>query len=114
MNEKLQEMWDAAHEIPKGSYIPKDTVLVQLDPENDEINYYMANYSSNYWMGSPKHLPVRSVDPLPDPNDTGILTVHSDDGFIFLIDTDEDRWYDLTKTQARNLVRMITEAIDGH
>lgn len=113
MHKKIQEMWDAAHEIPKGAYIPGDTVLVQLDIENDEISYYMT-HSSDYWRGSPKHAPVRSVDPLPDPNDTDTLTVHSSAGYIVLVDTYDDRCYDLSKNQARNLVRIITEAIDGH
>lgn len=111
MNKKIQEMWDAAHEIPKGAFIPRDTVLVQLDSENDEISYYMT-YSSDYWRGAPKHVPVRSVDPLPDPNDTDTLTVHSSAGYIVLVDTYDDRCYDLTKNQARNLARMLTEAID--
>ena len=113
MNKKLQEMWDSAHEIPNGAFIPENTVLVQLDLEDHELSYYETEVS-DYWKGYPKHSPVRSVEPLPDPNDTGILTVHSNDRFIFLIDTDEDRWYDLTKTQARNLVRKLTEAIDVH
>lgn len=111
MHKKIQEMWDAAHEIPKGAYIPKDTVLVQLDTEDDEISYYMT-YSSDYWMGSPKYAPVRSVDPLPDPNDTDTLTVHSSAGVIVLVDTYDDRCYDLSKNQARNLARMLTEAVD--
>ena len=113
MHKKIQEMWDAAHEIPKGSYIPRDTVLVQLDSENDEISYYMTN-SSDYWRGAPKHVPVRSLDPLPDMNDTGTLTVHSSAGYIVLVDTYDDRCYDLTKNQARNLARKLTEAIDGN
>lgn len=111
MHKKIQEMWDAAHEIPKGSFIPRDTVLVQFDPENDEISYYMT-YSSDYWRGSPKHVPVRSVDPLPDPNDTDTLTVHSSAGYIVLVDTYDDRCYDLSKNQARNLARKLMEAID--
>lgn len=111
MHKKIQELWDAAHEIPKGAYIPRDTVLVQLDSENDEISYYMTN-SSDYWRGAPKHVPVRSVDPLPDMNDTGTFTVHSDDGFIVLVDTYDDRCYDLSKNQARNLARKLMEAID--
>ena len=113
MHKKIQEMWDAAHEIPKGSYVPRDTVLVQLDSENDEISYYMTN-SSDYWRGAPKHVPVRSLDPLPDMNDTGTLTVHSEGGAIVLVDTYDDRCYDLTKNQARNLARKLTEAIDGN
>lgn len=111
MHKKIQEMWDAAHEIPKGSYIPRDTVLVQLDSENDEISYYMTN-SSDYWRGSPKHAPVRSLDPLPDMNDTDTLTVHTSAGYIVLVDTYDDRCYDLTKNQARNLARKLTEAVD--
>lgn len=116
MHKKLQEMWDAAHEIPNGAFIPENTALVQLDlhdPTLIELSYYETTVS-DYWKGYPKHSPVRSVEPLSDPNDTGIITVRSDEGVISLVDTYEDWCYDLTKTQARNLVRMITEAIDGH
>ena len=113
MNKKLQEMWDSAHEIPQGVYVPANTVLVQLDPEECELNFYEAEVSE-YWKGSSRHAPVRSVEPLPDPNDTGDLTIHSDDGFIVLVDTYGIRCYDLTKSQAANLARKITEAIDGH
>ena len=111
MHKKIQEMWDAAHEIPKGAFIPRDTVLVQLDSENDEISYYMT-YSSDYWRGAPKHVPVRSVDPLPDMNDTGTFIARSAGGDIVHIDTDIGRCYDLTKNQARNLARKLMEAVD--
>lgn len=111
MNKKLQEMWAAAYEIPVRAYVPANTVLVQLDPEEHELNYYEAEVSE-YWKGSSRHAPVRSADPLPDPADTGTLTVHSDDGVIVLVDTYDDRCYDLSSNQACNLARMLTEAID--
>ena len=110
MHKDIQEMWDAAHEIPKGAYIPRDTVLVQLDSENDEISYYMTN-SSDYWRGAPKHVPVRSLDPLPDVNDTGVLSLHTDGERIEVVVEYDDRCYTLTKNQARNLARKITEAL---
>lgn len=115
MNEKLQEMWDAAHDIPRGAFVPEGTVLVQLDTPDlsgTELNYYETEVSE-FWKGSPMHAPVRSVEPLQDPSDTGILTVHSDEGCIVLVDTYDDRCYDLTENQARNLVRKLMEAIDG-
>ena len=116
MNKKLQEMWDAAHEIPEGAYVPENTVLVQLDPTGScgeaELIHYVS-YAPEYWQVAPKNAPVRSLEPLPDPDDTGALTVHSGDRFIVLVDTYDYRCYDLTKSQARNLVRMLTEAIDG-
>lgn len=112
MHKKLQEMWDSAHEIPKGAYIPKDTLLVQLDLEDDEISYYMENYS-NYWKGAPKDAPVRSVEPLPDPNDTGTL------GFQLLSDDKIDIrtrsrgvFTTFTRTQARNFAHQLLEALD--
>lgn len=117
MNKKLQEMWDSAHGIPLRGFVPEGTVLVQLDPTGPsgepELNYYMAHVSE-YWQGSPASAPVRSVEFIEDPADTGTFTVHSDDGVIVLVDTYDDRCYDLSKNQARNLVRIITEAIDGH
>lgn len=115
MNKKLQEMWDIAHDIPNGAFVPENTVLVQLDsndPTLIELSYYETKVS-DYWKGYPKHSPVRSVDLLPDPSDTGILTVHSEDGVIVLVDTYDDRSYDLSCDQARNLTRMITEALDA-
>lgn len=113
MNKKIQEMWDSAHEIPQGEYVPDGTVLVQLDPEEYELTHYVTHVSE-YWQGSPESAPVRSVDPLPDMIDTSPLTVHSDDGYIVLVDTYGTRCYDLTKSQAANLARKITEAIDGN
>ena len=115
MNKKLQEMWDSAHEIPQGTYVPEDTVLVQLDPRGPFEEAVLTHYvtpASGYWMGSSVYKQVRSVEPLPDHTDTGTLTVEHADGCIVLVDTYDDRCYDLTKSQARNLVRKITEAID--
>lgn len=113
MNKKLQEMWNSAYEITPGTYIPEGTVLVQLDYDGPELNYYEAEVSAP-WIGSSKHAPVRTVDPLPDPADTGTFTVHSDDGVIVLVDTYDDRCYDLSRSQAMNLARILTEAINGH
>lgn len=113
MNKKLQEMWDSAYEIPPGAYVPEDTVLVQLDPTGScgeaELIHYVL-HAPEYWQEAPKNAPVRSVEPLPDHTDTGTLTVHSDEGFIVLVDTYDDRCYDLSSNQARNLARMLTEA----
>lgn len=117
MNKKLQEMWDSAHEIPQGAYVPENTVLIQLDhtgpSEEAELTYYVTPVS-DYWKGSPVRAPVRSVEPLPDHTDTGVLTVRTYEGVISLVDTYEDWCYDLTKSQARNLARKLTEAIDGN
>lgn len=116
MNKKLQEMWDSAHEIPNGAYVPEGTALVNLDlnnPTRIELVFYETKFSE-YWEGYPRYSPVRSVEPLPDPSDTGVLMVRSEDEEIALVDTYEDWSYELTKSQARNLVRMITEAVDGN
>ena len=115
MNKKLQEMWDSAYEIPKGSYVPEGTVLVQLDPMGPfgdaELTHYV-NHVSEYWQGYPPNAPVRSVDPIPDSNDTGTLTVHYDDGAVVLVGTYDGRYYGLSIDQARNLARKLTEALD--
>ena len=116
MNKKLQEMGDSAHEIPKGAYVPEGTVLVQLDPMGPfgeaELVHYVT-HDSEYWQGSPQDGPVRSVDPLPDMNDTGAVTVYPSTGDTVHFDTDDGGCYDLTRDQARNLARKITEATDG-
>lgn len=111
MNKKLQEMWDSAHEIPHGEYVPDGTVLVQLDPEEYELTHYVTHVSE-YWQGSPESAPVRSVDPLPDMNDTGSLTVFPSARNTVHFDTDDGGCYDLSMTQAANLARKITEAVD--
>lgn len=110
MNKKLQEMWDSAHEIPFGSFVPEGTLLVRLDPPDRLYHYELP--SSTYWSSSSESAPVRSVDPLPDPNDTGSLTVFPSARNSVHFDTDDGGCYDLSMTQARNLVRKITEAID--
>lgn len=112
MNKKLQEMWDAAHVIPQGAYVPEGTLLVRLDMENRLYHYEVP--VSSYWRTVSNSAPVRSVEPLPDPDDTGLLTVHYGEGFLVLVDTYDDRCYNLTENQALNLVRMIKETIDGH
>lgn len=117
MNEKIQKMWDAAHDIPRDAYVPEGTVLIQMNPVGSsgeaELNYYAASVSA-FWQGTSSFAPVRSADPLPDPDDTGTITVHSSAGYIVLVDTYDDRCYDLSENQARNLARKITEAIDVH
>lgn len=114
MNKKLQEMWDSAHEIPKGAYVPEGTVLIQMNPVGSsgeaELNYYAASVSAP-WQGTSRTAPVRSADPLPDPDDTGTIAVHSSAGYIVLVDTYGDLCYGLTKDQARNLARKLTEAL---
>lgn len=112
MNTKLQEMWDSAHEIPYGTFVPEGTLLVRLDPPDRLYHYEMS--SSAYWRTISDSSPVRTVEPLPDPADTGTLAVHSDDGVIVLVDTYDDRCYDLSRSQAMNLARTLTEAINGH
>ena len=111
MNKKLQDMWDSAHEIPKGTYVPEGTALVYLDEDDlsTELVFYETDTSA-YWPGTASYRQIRSVEPLPDSDDTGTLTVHSGEGFIVLVDTYDDRCYDLTKSQALNLARKLTEA----
>ena len=117
MHKKMQEMWDNAHDIPRGAFIPEGTVLVQMNPvgssRESELNYYVASVSAP-WQGTSRTAPVRSADPLPDPDDTGALTVHSGAGNTVHLDTHDGGCYDLTESQARNLARKITEALDGN
>lgn len=114
MNKKLQEMWDAAHEIPKGAFIPENTVLVQLDPmgpsEEAVLTHYVTSVS-DYWQGSPVRAPVRSVEPLPDPDDTGVLSIEGTSGDVQIYDMADDHTYDLTDNQVRNIIRKLTEAL---
>lgn len=114
MNKKLQEMWDSAHEIPKGAYVPEGTVLVHLEPtgpfEEAVLTHYVTGVS-DYWQGSPVAVPVRSVDPLPDTDDTGVLSLHTEGERIAVVVGYDARCYTLTKNQARNLARKITEAL---
>lgn len=116
MNKKLQEMWDSAHEIPKGAYVPEGTVLIQKNPVGSsgeaELNYYAASVSAP-WQGTSRTAPVRSADPLPDPDDTGAFTVHPGAENTVHLDTNDGGCYDLSSNQARNLVRILREAIDG-
>ena len=96
---------------PQGSIHSEDTVLVQLDLEDDELGYY-AVAASAPWMGSPKSAPVRSVDPLPDTDDTGVLSLRTDGERIAVVVEYDDRCYTLSRSQARNLARKLTEATD--
>ena len=111
MNKKLQEMWDSAHEMPLGAYVPEGTLLVRRDPVS--LSHYEAA-SSGYWNPISDTAPVRSVDPLPDSEDTGAIIVHSNSENTVHLDTYGGECYYLTESQALNLVRKITEAIDGH
>lgn len=115
MNKKLQDMWDSAHEILKGAFVPKHTALVYLDEDDlsTELVFYETDTSA-YWPGTSSYRQIRSVEPLPDSDDTGLLAVRSYEGLISLVDTYEDWSYDLSRDQARNLVRKLTEAIDGN
>ena len=116
MNKKIQEMWDNAHDIPRGAFVPEGTVLAQLDPTGPfgepELNYYVTN-TSEYWMGSPDPEPIRSAEPLPDPDDSGVLDVAADSDKV-LVYVAFKGYYALTTDQARNLARKLTEAIDGN
>lgn len=117
MNKKLQEIWDSAHEIPQGAYVPENTVLIQLDhtgpSEEAELTHYVTPVS-DYWKGSPVRAPVRSVEPLPDHTDTGVLSIEGTSGDVQIYDMADDHTYDLTDNQVRNIIRKLTEAIDGN
>lgn len=112
MNKKLQEMWDSAHEIPFGAFVSEGTPLVRFD-HPDRLYFYSAARSF-YWNTVSDTAPVRSLDPLPDMDDTGTITVHLDGERIAVVVEYDARCYTLSRNQARNLARKITEAIDGH
>ena len=117
---KAQEIWDSAHPVKIGQTLKPGTEFVRVDNRDhygwvkevsihtvrkDELLEITDDYAVQFF---------RTVDPLPDPDDTGTLTVHSDAGVIVLVDTYDDRCYDLSENQARNLARKLTEALDGH
>lgn len=113
---KIDEIWENAHEIPEGALIPEGTELVQReDPyeDGDELTIYKATATA-LWEGAPKHAPVRSVEPLPDSDDTGTLEFYGDGGHIALEGLHCGFTHYLSISQARNLARKITEAVDGH
>lgn len=59
---------------------------------------------------------IRTIEPLPDPNDTGDLSLDSGvargSGQRWYQITDGNSGYDMTEAQLRNLARKITEALD--
>lgn len=114
---KIDEIWDSAHEIPDGAIVPAGTELIQREAqygeEFDELSIYRASVTGP-WDGAPKLAPVRSIEPLPDPDDMGSLRFHAGVGHIVLEGVNCGYCHNLSTTQARNLVQKITEAIDGH
>lgn len=114
---KMDEIWDSAYEIPEGAIVPEGTELVQREAqygeEFDELNIYKASVTAP-WPWSPKNAPVRSIEPLPDPDDTGALRFYGDGGHIILEGVHCGHGHSLSIAQARNLARKITEAIDEH
>lgn len=108
----MNTIWDNAHEIPEGAYIPEGTELVQYDKPDDSLTVYKA-FTEGPWMGSPPHAPVRSTAPISDPDDTGSITVQdsSTDGFVCLYAKTGRTFVYLTTPQALNLTRKITEAL---
>ena len=114
-----QKIWDDAYPVKMGQILKPGTEYVRVDNRDhygwvkevsihtvrkDELVEITDDYAVRFF---------RTVDPLPDPDDTGTLTVHSSAGYIVLVDTYDDRCYDLTKDQAHNLARKLTEALDG-
>lgn len=112
----MLRVWDTFHEIPEGAIVPAGTELAQLDMEEEELAIYTADVSAR-WTGAPKHSPVRSVDPLPDLDDTGLarLTVKRDGSFvIYNMAYPGDPGAILTEQQAHNFARKILEETNGH
>ena len=113
---KIDEIWENAYEIPDGAIVPAGTELIQREAqygEDDELNIYKASVTAP-WPGSPKNGPVRSIEPLLDPDDTGTLKLYAGGGHIVLEGVLCGHGHDLSTAQARNLIQKLTEAVDAH
>lgn len=108
-----ETIWEESYEIPEGAYIPEGTELVQYDKPDDSLTVYTASIEGP-WMGSPPHAPVRSTEPIPDFNDTGCADFNlgaSGDVYINVRNRYSSLSVPLTKVQARNFVRKLSEVL---
>lgn len=110
----IDQIWESAHKIPSGAIIPKGTELIQIEEYSgeSELNIYKT-LVEEVWHGYTENSPVRSVNPLPDPEDTGVLTFSEEDGVTVLEGKYCGYRHQLNRTQARNLLKKLAESLES-
>ena len=108
MTTDIEQIWNTYHEIPLGSYIDENTILIQFERHEQELHMYTA-LEAGPFTGAPYSAPVRSLERLPDPDDTGDITVAVYNRPAGKISVTVEGCGDtvLTRNQARNLARSL-------
>ena len=118
LQDAKRRLWDAAHTVPAGTTLSAGTEVMEAESltsylgNPEQVRIYTLN--SDFLVTHALVPFIRSLRDLPDPEDTGPLEFHQDEDDIVLEGVHCGYSHILSTTQARNLARMITEAIDGH
>lgn len=114
---KAQELWDEGYPVKKGQILPPGTETIQQNSGPvGGVSLITIARGSALEIGDYLERNLRTVEPLPDLDDTGNIRVevfHDREVMIMLVDTEMEAGYDLTEAQARNLVRRLTEVLDN-
>lgn len=115
---KMQKIWAESHPLKDGQVIPEGTEFIRAEGITGTMvsGLSIRVESSNIVAGAYEELYFRTLEPLPDTDDTGeAYFIVRDDGDILMYNREHSSRYGATLTgqQARNFARNLLEALDA-
>lgn len=111
---KMQKIWAEAFPLKDGQVIPSGTEFIEAeDITGTKVSGLSINVeSSNIEVGVYEEIYLRTLEPLPDPDDTGDVDfyVYDDNPLVDSVDIGN---VEVTRNQARNFARKLLEALDA-
>lgn len=115
---KMQQIWAEAHPLKDGQVIPSGTEFIRAEGITGTVvsGLSIRVESNNIAVGGYEELYFRTLEPLPDTDDTGeAYFIVEDNGDILMYNREHSSRYGATLTgqQARNFARKLLEALDA-
>lgn len=116
---KMQKIWAEAFPVTLGQTIPEGTEFVAADTiDGTKVSdLTVAVAALDIEVNGHSEVFLRTLEPLPDTDDTGeAYFIVRDDGDILMYNREHSSRYGATLTgqQARNFARKLLEALDVH
>ena len=115
---KMQKIWDEAFPVKPGQMLPSGTEFIEADFNDNATvaGLTLATLVRTSQAGGYDEGFVRTLEPLPDTDDTGeAYFIVEDNGDILMYNREHSSRYGATLTgqQARNFARKLLEALDA-
>lgn len=111
---KMQQIWEESHPVKDGQVIPAGTEYIEAEEiigtKVSGLSIYAV--SNNIEVGSREEIFLRTLEPLPDTDDTGDADfyVYDDNPLVDSVDIGD---VEVTRNQARNFARKLLEALNA-